>query len=158
MSTVTPKPSRAPNGPQPLTADEEAVVRALPRVIHALPRAIDTELVREQGLASIEYETLMHLSEAPDRRLRMSELATVCEMSLSGMSRVVQRLERQGYVQRVRCAQDARGWNAVLTDAGLARLTQAWPTNLAAVRRHFLDHLAGLDLKQLAEALEKVAS
>ncbi|MEV0724978.1 MarR family winged helix-turn-helix transcriptional regulator [Micromonospora purpureochromogenes] len=70
----------------------------------------------------------------------------------------MQRLERQGYVQRVRCAQDARGWNAVLTDAGLARLTQAWPTNLAAVRRHFLDHLAGLDLKQLAEALGKVGT
>ncbi|GAB3179690.1 DNA-binding MarR family transcriptional regulator [Micromonospora palomenae] len=156
MSTVTPKPPRAPEGPQPLNADEEAVVRALPRIIHALPRAIDADLVREQGLPSIEYETLMHLSEAPARRLRMSELAAACEMSLSGMSRVVQRLERQGYVQRVRCAQDARGWNAVLTDAGLARLAQAWPTNLAAVRRHFLDHLAGLDLKQLAEALGKV--
>ncbi|MFC8616079.1 MarR family winged helix-turn-helix transcriptional regulator [Micromonospora purpureochromogenes] len=133
-------------------------VRALPRVIHALPRAIDTDLVREQGLPSIECETLMHLSEAPDRRLRMNELAAACEMSLSGMIRVVQRLERQGYVQRVRCAQDARGWNAVLTDAGRARLRQAWPTNLAAVRRHFLDHLAGLDLKQLAEALGKVGT
>ncbi|MDH6464753.1 DNA-binding MarR family transcriptional regulator [Micromonospora sp. A200] len=158
MSTVTSQPPGTPHGPKPLNPDEEAVVRALPRVIHALPRAIDADLVREQGLPSIEYETLMHLSEAPDRRLRMSELAAACEMSLSGMSRVVQRLERQGYVQRVRCAQDARGWNAVLTDAGFARLTQAWPTNLAAVRRHFLDHLAGLDLKQLAEALGKVGT
>ena len=100
----------------------------------------------------------MHLSEAPERQLRMNELPGACEMSLSGMSCVVQKLENQGYVQRVRCEQDARGWNAVLTDAGFARLSDAWPTHLAAVRRHFLDHLAGLDLKALAKALQNVAT
>ncbi|MFG2056830.1 MarR family winged helix-turn-helix transcriptional regulator [Micromonospora sp. NPDC048930] len=158
MSTVTPQPTPTPEGVKPLNQDEEAVVRSLPRLIYAMPRAIDADMVREQRLPLIDYLVLMHLSEAPDRHLRMSELATACEMSLSGMSRVVQKLESQGFVQRVRCEQDARGWNAVLTDAGFARLSEAWPTHLAAVRRHLLDHLAGLDLKTLAAALQNVAT
>jgi DNA-binding MarR family transcriptional regulator len=158
MSAVTPQPISAPEGLQPLNPDEEAVVRALTRVMYALSRAIDADMVREQRLPLVEYLALMHLSEAPDRQLRMSELATACEMSLSGMTRVVNRLESQGFIERVRCEQDARGWNAVLTDAGLARLEEAWPTNLAAVRRHFLDHLAGIDLGKLAKALQNVAT
>ncbi|MFJ4845600.1 MULTISPECIES: MarR family winged helix-turn-helix transcriptional regulator [unclassified Streptomyces] len=144
--------------PQPLTPDEEALVRSLARVIYALPRALDTDLVREQRMPLIEYLTLMHLSEAPGRQLRMSDLAAICELSLSGMTRVVQRLEKQGIVQRVRSEEDARGWNAVLTDSGFARLQEAWPTNLASVRRHFLDHMGGLDIRTLAAALEKVAT
>ncbi|MDX3072597.1 MarR family winged helix-turn-helix transcriptional regulator [Streptomyces sp. NPDC088354] len=158
MSQVTPPPASPPRGQQPLTPDEEALVRSLARVIYALPRALDTDLVREQRMPLIEYLTLMHLSEAPGRQLRMSDLAGVCELSLSGMTRVVQRLEKQGIVQRIRSEQDARGWNAVLTDSGFTRLTEAWPTNLASVRRHFLDHLDGLDIKVLAAALENVAT
>jgi DNA-binding MarR family transcriptional regulator len=158
MSSATPQSAPAPEGVRPLTPDEEAVIRSLVRVIYALPRAVDADMVREQRLPLIEYLTLMYLSEAPDRQLRMSDLAAVCEMSLSGMSRVVHRLESQGFVQRVKCEHDARGWNAVLTDAGLTRLREAWPANLAAVRRHFLDHLAGLDLKTLAAALKNVAT
>ncbi|WP_351237352.1 MarR family winged helix-turn-helix transcriptional regulator [Streptomyces sp. NPDC002133] len=158
MSTATPQQAQAPQGVQPLSPDEEAVVRSLNRVIYALPRAMDADMVREQRLPVIEYLTLMHLSEAPDRQLRMSDLATACEMSLSGMTRVVHRLEDQGLIQRVRSEKDARGWNAVLTDAGFDRLREAWPTNLAAVRRHFLDHLVGLDLKTLAAALQNIAT
>lgn len=126
--------------------------------MYALPRAIDAELVREQRLPIIDYLALMHLSEAADRRMRMSELAAACDMSLSGMSRVVHRLESQGLIQRVRCDQDARGLNAVLTDAGLTRLQGAWPTSLAAVRRHVLDHLTGIDLGKLSQALRNVAT
>jgi DNA-binding MarR family transcriptional regulator len=144
--------------PKPLSPDEEAVVRALNRVIYVLPRAIDADMVREQGMPISEYLTLMHLSEAPDRQLRMSELAAACEISLSGMSRIVHKLQDEGYVRRVRYEQDGRGWNAVLTDAGFARLEQTWPCHLAAMRRHFLDHLTGLDLKTLAKALENVAT
>ncbi|RZU75398.1 MarR family transcriptional regulator [Micromonospora kangleipakensis] len=157
MSTVTPQPTMPPEGVQPLNPDEEALVRSLTRVMYALPRAIDADMVREQRLPLIDYLALMHLSEAADRRLRMSELAAACEMSLSGMSRVVHRLESQGLIQRIRCEQDARGWNAVLTDAGLTRLQEAWPTSLAAVRRQFLDHLTGVDLRKLSQALQDVA-
>ena len=158
MSTVTPQPAPTPEGPQPLNPDEEAVVRSLNRLIYAMPRAMDAEMVREQRLPLIDYLALMNLSEAPSRKLRISELATACEMSLSGISRLVHKLESQGCVQRIRSEQDARGWNAVLTDAGFARLSEAWPAHLAAVRRHFLDHLAGLDLNALGAALQDVGT
>lgn len=115
-------------------------------------------MLREQGLSLIEYMALMHLSETPDRQMRMSDLAAAVEMSVSGMTRLVGRLESQGLIQRVRSEQDARSWNAVLTEAGLARLKQAWPTNLTAVRRHFLNHLVDLDLGKLAAALRNVAT
>ncbi|GIF98893.1 MarR family winged helix-turn-helix transcriptional regulator [Catellatospora citrea] len=158
MSAVTARSTPATGGSQPLTPDEDDLVRSLSRLIYALPRAIDADMVREQRLPFIEFLVMKHLSEAPDRRLRMSELASASELSISGMSRIVGRLESEGLVKRVRSEHDARGWNAVLTDAGLARLAEAWPTNLASVRRHFLDHLTGLDLKALAAALQDVAT
>jgi len=158
MSRVVRKSVLTERGVQPLSAEEEAVVRSLSRVIYALPRAIDADMVREQRLSLIEYLALVNLSEAPDRQLRMSDLAAAVEMSLSGMTRLATRLESQGLIQRVRSEEDARGWNALLTDAGLVRLQEAWPSNLASVRRHFLDHLAGLDLEKLAAALRNVAT
>ncbi|AWW35983.1 MarR family transcriptional regulator [Streptomyces sp. AS58] len=153
-----PAPGAAAEPVRPLTADEEAVVRCLPFLIYALPRAIDADLTREQQMSTTEYLVLMHLSEAPNRQLHMGDLADACEMSLSGTTRIVHRMERAEFVKRSRCGQDGRGWHATLTDAGLARLEEAWPTNVAAVRRHFLDHLTDLDLKQLAAALQKVAT
>jgi DNA-binding MarR family transcriptional regulator len=151
VSAVTPSS-------QPLSSDEEAVIRALGRVMIVLPRVVDADMVREQQLPLTEYTTLMHLSEAPGRLMRMSELAAGCNLSLSGITRLVARLAAQGLVERVRCDADARGWNAVLTDAGLARLQQAWPTHLASVRRHVFDHLDGIDLVQLARALQRFAT
>ncbi|MEU8383091.1 MarR family transcriptional regulator [Streptosporangium sp. NPDC048865] len=142
--------------PQPLTPDEDRLIRALPRLMYALPRAIDADMIREQQLPLIEWTALMRLSEAPRQRMRMGELAAACELSLSGMTRVVTRLAGQGLIERVRCDDDARGWSAVLTDAGLARLERAWPSNLASVRRHLLDHLEGVDLALLARALHHV--
>lgn len=158
MSLTARQPDPAERVLQPLTPDEEAVVRSLNRVIYALPRAIDADMVREQRLSLIEYLALMNLSEAPNRQLRMSDLAAAVELTLSGMTRLANRLECQGFIERVRSEQDARGWNALLTDTGFARLEAAWPTNLASVRRHFLDHLAGLDLKELAKALRNVGT
>ncbi len=158
MSSDARRSKPAEREPRPLTAEEEAVVRALGRVIHAMPRAVDVDMVREQRLPLVEYLALMNLSEAPDRQMRMSDLAAALEMSVSGLTRLVDRLERRGLVRRVRSAQDARGWHASLTDAGFARLEKAWPTNLASVRRHFLDHLAGLDLARLAAALRKIGT
>jgi DNA-binding MarR family transcriptional regulator len=151
---MAPRPIR----PRPLNADEEAVVRALGRAILVLPRLLDAELVSEQRLALSEYTTLIHLSEAPNRQLRMSELAADSALSLSGMTRIVGRLEAQGLVERVKCADDGRGSNAVLTDAGLVRLRKAWPTHLASVRRHIVDHIEDLDLATLARALSQLAT
>ncbi|MFB7224344.1 MarR family winged helix-turn-helix transcriptional regulator [Streptomyces sp. NPDC056227] len=88
----------------------------------------------------------------------MSELAAACNLSLSGTTRVVIRLEKQGWVQRAQCTQDERGWNAVLTEVGLAQLDQAWPTHLSSVRRHLVDHFSGQELPQLTAALRHVAT
>lgn len=142
---------------RPMSTDEEALVRELGRVMIALPRMVDADMMREQHMQLSEYTTLMFLSEAPHRLMRMSELAVTSSLSLSGMTRIVTRLEKQGLVERVRCAEDARGWNAVLTDTGLARLEQAWPAHLASVRRHILNHVEGTDLTQLIGALRHFA-
>ncbi|MFD9006859.1 MarR family winged helix-turn-helix transcriptional regulator [Streptomyces sp. NPDC059582] len=142
---------------QPLDPDEETLMRALGQVMLALPRLIDTDMVGEGQLPLSEYQPLMRLSEAPERRMRMSELASACNLSLSGLTRVVTRLEKRGLVRRARCAEDARGWNAVLTESGLACLEQAWPAHLASVRRHIFDHLTGHDLRELSSALGKIA-
>ena len=150
-------PDRLPPHLQPLTAEEEAVLRALGRATIVLRRAADADLMREQRLPISEYMVLMHLSEVPERQLRMSDLAATCDLSLSGITRLVSRLAEQGLVARVRCAEDARGWHAVLTDAGLTRLRRAWPTHLASVRRHVFDHLHDIDLTQFARALESIA-
>lgn len=156
-----PPRKQSPTSPQslrPLSASEEAFVRELSRVMLVLPRLVDNDLVREAGLPLSEYTSLMHLSEAPEARLRMSDLAEACNLSLSGVTRVVIRLEKQGWVERVKCAEDGRGWNAVLTDAGLARLERAWPTFLTTVRQHLVDHFDGHDLAPLTAALRNVAA
>lgn len=132
-------------------------MRALGKAILVLPRLIEAELLRTQGLALSEYTTLRRLSEAPQRHMRMSELAADSALSLSGMTRIVGRLEDQGLVKRVRCAEDGRGSNAVLTDAGLVRLRNARPTHVASVRRHIVDRIHDADLATLARALHQVA-
>ena len=132
-------------------------MRALARAIIVIPRVLDADLLREQRIASNEYGVLMHLSEAPGRTLRMSELANAVALSLSGMTRIVTRLESEGLVERHRCGSDGRGMNAVLTEKGLERLREAWPTHLESVRRHIMDHLGDLDLTALAEALGRIA-
>ncbi|MDQ1640797.1 MAG: hypothetical protein QOJ90_148 [Actinomycetota bacterium] len=142
----------------PLAVEEEAFLRAWARAVLTVPRAFDADLLTDQGMSLSEYRTLMYLSESPGRRLRMSDLAASCALSLSGMTRIVSRLEVQGHVQRERCDTDGRGYNAVLTDAGLSRLRSAWPTHLASVRRHMMDHLDGLDLPTVTAALQRFAA
>jgi DNA-binding MarR family transcriptional regulator len=141
----------------PLNANEEAFLRAFGRAILTVPRALDADLLREQGMSMSEYSALMFLSEAAGRRLRMGDLALASALSLSGMSRIVDRLEARGLVRRERCSSDARGWEAVLTTAGLDRLKQVWPTHLASVRRHVIDHVQGLDLPTLTAAVQRFA-
>ncbi|MFD4612240.1 MarR family winged helix-turn-helix transcriptional regulator [Streptomyces sp. NPDC058440] len=142
---------------KPLTRAEEAFLRALGRVITQLPRVADADMLEEQPISSVEYMVLVHLSEAPDHRLRMSELANACGLSLSGMTRVVNRLEAQSLVMRQRCADDGRAWHAVITTAGWTQLKQAWPTNLASVRRHVFSRLEGCDIAAATEVLERIA-
>src|SRR5712691_3144417 len=150
--------ARAQGPGVPLSVEEEAFLRAWSRAALTVPLALDADLVAGQGMSLSEYTALMHLSEAPGGRLRMSDLASACALSLSGMSRIVSRLEAQGLVERERSSCDGRGLNAVLTDAGLGRLRRAWPTHLASVRRHMMDHLSELDLPGVTAALQRFAS
>jgi DNA-binding MarR family transcriptional regulator len=132
-------------------------MRALGRIMLVLPRALTADLERDQRMTASEYSVLRHLSESPSGSMRMSELALACDMSLSGMTRLAAKLEAHGFLKRTKCDSDARGWNAVLTEKGLGRLREAWPTHLASVRRHIFDHLADLDLRTLAKALNAMA-
>jgi DNA-binding MarR family transcriptional regulator len=159
--SATPRPSSqasVPTGVQPLSGAEEAVMRAFGRMMVVLPRVLDADLEREQRMSLSEYTVLRILSEAPGQLMRMSELAVACDMSLSGMTRLVARHESLGYLRRVPCESDARGFNAVLTETGLERLKEAWPAHLASVRRHIFDHLDEIDLCRLAIALGEMAA
>ncbi|QFZ72412.1 MarR family transcriptional regulator [Streptomyces fagopyri] len=142
---------------KPLTPDEEAFLRALGRATASLSRAVDADMLLEQPISGTEYTVLMHLSEAPDGQLRMSDLANTCGMSVSGMTRVVNRLEAQSLVLRKRCPDDGRGWLASLTSSGWTCLEQAWPTNLASLRRHVFSRMEGCDVAAAARVLERIA-
>ena len=122
------------------------------------PSRCDADLMRAHGLSHTEFLALMFLSEAPDRTLRISDLAAVCQQSLSAISRTVGRLENAGLVRREQAPHDARSYNAVLTDQGLARLDEAWPTHLDSVRRYFLSNLQGIDLRAPADSLQRMAA
>jgi DNA-binding MarR family transcriptional regulator len=143
---------------EPLNSAEEAAWRALARALVVLPRVLDADLLESHGLNLAEYVVLMSLSEQPDHTLRMNELANVVALSASGVTRVIDRLERQRLVERVRAQSDGRGQLAALTDAGLERLMKAYPSHLRSVRRHIMDHLEGLDLEAFAAAMGNVAA
>ncbi len=116
-----------------LSPAEQTVWRTFLRAHAVLVRRLEGELVAEHDLALPSYDVLVQLSEAPHRSLRMTELADRVLLSRSGLTRLVDRLVRDGLVERQACPQDARGTLAVLTDAGLTRLRDAWPTHLRGV-------------------------
>jgi DNA-binding MarR family transcriptional regulator len=107
------------------------------RLVHEL----DAELERDHGLPLSSYEVLMNLADADDNRLRMGELADRLLLSRSGITRLADRLEKQGLIERERCPNDGRGYFALLTDRGRELIKAARPDHLAGVRRHFLDRL-----------------
>lgn len=127
-----------------LTPLELDAWRGFLRAHAVLIRRLDAELEAAHGLPLTSYEVLLSLEDAPGQRRRMSELADTLLLSQSGVTRLVDRLERQGLVRRERCPSDGRGFYAVLTPVGLARLREARPTHLDGVRRLFL-HRAGED-------------
>jgi DNA-binding MarR family transcriptional regulator len=129
-------------------------LRAHARVIRELER----ELVVEQDLALTDYDVLVQLSAAPDRRLRMSELADALLLSRSGATRLVDRLVAEGLVERVSCEDDRRGQWAALTERGLERLRRAAPTHVRGIEEHFLDRLSADDLRSLRRMLEPIVT
>jgi DNA-binding MarR family transcriptional regulator len=126
---------------EPLTPAEDALWRSLMRIVKALPRHLDSDLIQGTGLSASEYTTIMHLSEAPNRELRMSNLASVTGLSASRMTRLVDDLQARSLVTKVASSTDARGNVARLTPRGMAKLRAAWPVHLKSVRTLFFDHL-----------------
>ena len=119
-------------------------------------RRLEQDLVTEQRLPLASYDVLVQLTQAPQHRLRMTELAERVLLSRSGLTRLVDRLERDGLVTREACPSDARGMFAVLTDAGYARLRAATPTHLRGVHDYWLSKLDEDYLAALDRALRKI--
>jgi DNA-binding MarR family transcriptional regulator len=140
-----------------LDQTEMTAWRAFLKVSTRLFDQLDRELVEGHGLSLGDYEVLAILSDAPDRRLRMSELASRLMVSRSRLTHHADRLERQGLLARASCPTDRRGSFAVLTDAGAAKLVEAAPCHLDGVRQHFVDLLTPDQVATLSRALSKVA-
>ena len=142
----------------PLSAHEQGAWRAFLRAHATVVRRLEAELVAEHDLPLASYDVLVQLSEAPQRALRMTELADRVLLSRSGLTRLVDRLERDGLVTREACPSDARGTLAVLTDAGLDRLRQAWPTHLRGVTEHVTSKLSPHETQLLEELLGRLVA
>ena len=136
----------------PRLATWAAFLRAHARVVRELER----ELQAEQRMALTDYDVLVQLAAADDRRLRMSELADRLLLSRSGVTRLVDRLVAQGLVTREICDTDRRGQWAALTDAGLDRLRAASPTHLRGVGEHFLDRMSPDELASMQAILARL--
>lgn len=140
-----------------LNREELGAWRGLLRVHSGMTKALDAELVREHGLPLSSYEVLLFLADAPEGQLRMSELAEGVLLSRSGLTRLVDRMERDGLLRRERCEDDARGYHALITDKGRELFGRARRTHLDGVRERFLSRLSPDELRTLARLWEKVA-
>ena len=139
-----------------LTGIELGAWRGMLRVHAALVRELDAELDAAHDLPLSSYDVLIYLQAAPGKRLRMAELADSVLLSRSGVTRLVDRLEREGLIVRDTCTSDGRGCFAVLTEAGEAMLARARPTHLAGVRERFLRHFSEDELIQLARFWDRI--
>lgn len=135
---------------------ELAAWRGLLRAHAALAKELDAELEGVHGLPLSSYEVLVVLDDAPDRKLRMAELAEHVLLSRSGMTRLIDRLEREGLVARHTCLGDGRGCYAVLTERGGRCVQEARETHLAGVRQRFLRHFSEDELRMLAACWERL--
>jgi DNA-binding MarR family transcriptional regulator len=141
----------APRESQWLDAEERQTWLALAGALIRLPAALDAQLRRDAGISHFEYQVLALLSEAPDRTLRMSELAVRAEGSQPRLSQVVARMEQRGWVRRTPDPADGRYTLAILTDQGWAKVTEAAPGHLEEVRRLVFDPLTKAQSRQLRE-------
>lgn len=135
--------------PRWLSAEQQQAWRAYLEATNLLFDALEHQLQRDSGIPHAYYEILVRLSEAPERSMRMSELAEHTRSSRSRLSHAVARLEERGWVERLDCDTDRRGQIAHLTDVGFAALAAAAPGHVAAVRTHVIDRLTADQLAEL---------
>jgi DNA-binding MarR family transcriptional regulator len=141
-----------------LTREQQQHWRAYIAATTLLGERLSRELQSAHGISMADYEILVRLSEAPDRRLRMSQLADHTLASRSRLSHQVDRLEKVGLVERTACAEDRRGANAVLTEKGWTLLVAAAPTHVEGVREHLVDQLTPEQFASVGDALAVVAA
>jgi DNA-binding MarR family transcriptional regulator len=120
-------------------------------------RRLDEELRDEHDVSLPEYDALLQIAQAPGRRLRMSHLADRVLLSKSGVTRLIDRLVADGFVERTQCSHDARGAEAALTPAGLERLREAASTHLRGIERYFLSAVGSEDLATVGRSMESVS-
>jgi DNA-binding MarR family transcriptional regulator len=126
------------------------------RAYAELMRTLDAELAREHDMPLSSYEVLLYLNDSDEGRMRMSELADSVLLSRSGLTRLVDRLEREGLLRRERCESDARGLFAEITDEGRRVFGEARATHLDGVRRLFLDRFTRDELRAIGELWKKL--
>lgn len=141
-----------------LNAEEQEVWRSYLSMVNAVRKATMRQLAQDSDLPHTYYEILVHLSEAPNRTMRLSDLASATEGTQSQLSHAVTRLQERGWVVRERCVSDGRGFNAVLTEAGFAALEAAAPGHVECVRTVLFDPLNREQLAQLRTIAEAVIS
>src|SRR5271165_7361081 len=156
MSTVTAVNIATPEQ-ETLTLGELRAWRGLLRAHACRARRLDAELERAHGLPMTSYEVLQHLGDASAGRMRMCDLAERAQLSRSGLTRLVDRLEREELLERCSCEHDARGSYACLTPTGRQRLIEARGTHQAVVREHFLSRFSESELSLMAEMWERIA-
>ncbi|WIX99037.1 MarR family transcriptional regulator [Amycolatopsis mongoliensis] len=136
-----------------LSAEEKHAWTALRTTYALLHHRMDQQLKRDAGLSHLQYEILSRLAAAPERELRMAELACAVANSKSGLTYQIGQLEQAGLVSRRTCESDVRAVYAVLTEAGAARLSRAAPGHVALVRELLVDVLTPEQLRALADGL-----
>ncbi|MEZ0382791.1 MULTISPECIES: MarR family winged helix-turn-helix transcriptional regulator [Mycobacteriaceae] len=139
-----------------LSPEEHRMWRGYLDSTRLLLRALDRQLATDAGLNLSDFEILALLSEAPQQRMRMNELADITVATRSGVSRAVRRLIDAGWVRQVECDEDKRGLYAELTEAGAAKLRAAAPGHVAAVRSHLFDLLSPRDVEQFAHSYAQI--
>ena len=144
-----------PTAEAELSEVELAAWRGVLRVHAAVVKELDAELEARHRVPLTSYEVLKGLRKAPGGRLRMAELAEHVLLSRSGMTRLIDRLEREGYVTRSTCDKDGRGCYAVLTEEGALLVDRARATHIAVVRARFLRHFTEDELREIASLLAR---
>ena len=146
----------ATDTPTLLSRQELAAWAGFLRVHAAVTRELDAELSAAHSLPLSSYEVLLFLHSAPSGMMRMSELADSVRLTRSGLTRLVDRLEGAGLLERRQCSSDARGFHAAITAAGRRAYRDAHATHLAGVRERFLRHFSAEELGRLAELWERI--
>jgi DNA-binding MarR family transcriptional regulator len=119
-------------------------------------RELDAELMAEHGMTTRDYEVLLYLAQAAERKLPMSALAESTMLTRSGITRLVDGLVEAGWIERVACSEDARVSYAQLTDDGYEKLREAGRTHIGSIRRMFLEHYTAVEIDQLAALLSRL--